>query len=350
MSLVKVIVAYAVGLLGLMLAAPVVLLGAPFWFVALLTRRLAHHCEWRAQPWDQLVKYSPTIGWKPKPNVRGYFVDIVGDVFQVVTDAEGWLGSRKVSDSDLVVFGDSYAFGYGMDSEAAFFNLNPRLRVKTVAAPGYNMVQELLLMKELAPSLRGKLIVWLIYLGNDLVDNLLPGTDGGYRAPFVRPVADGKSWEIITAHVRRERWTASSGQGLRTVKGLAAAVCAPSGHSRRIFSACGFLISEAKTACERYGARLVVVSAPPRSWLDPAVYDTIDCGYADRKLQDLCRTAGVQYMPLSTRLDITDYKWNDSHWNRRGHRKVAAVLREIYRDHATDIPVTLPQPNVGALA
>ena len=38
------------------------------------------------------------------------------DVFRVVTDRDGWPGTRSLDDSAVVVIGDSFAFGYGVDA------------------------------------------------------------------------------------------------------------------------------------------------------------------------------------------------------------------------------------------
>ena len=55
------------------------------------------------------------------------------------------------------------------------------------------MVQTLLWMERLKDRLAGKLVVWLVFYGNDLMDNLHPNFDR-YRTPFVRSRDDGAGW------------------------------------------------------------------------------------------------------------------------------------------------------------
>ena len=94
-------------------------------------------------------------------------------------------GHGSLDDSAVVVIGDSFAFGYGVDAGKSFADLNPGLAIKAVGAPGYSMVQSVLLMEQFAERLAGKLVVWFVCLENDLQDNLAPAMRR-YRSPFVR--------------------------------------------------------------------------------------------------------------------------------------------------------------------
>ena len=91
-----------------------------------------------------------------------------------------------------------------------FFRVSPfELSIKAIGAPGYSMVQELMLITQLAPRLGGKLVVWFIYPGNDLTDNLSPAmTTFGYRMPFLLESDIRGGWDIIASHVQPDRWFA----------------------------------------------------------------------------------------------------------------------------------------------
>ena len=95
-------------------------------------------------------------------------------MFRLVTDRDGWPGAGSLDDAKVVVIGDSFAFGYGVDTNRSFAALTPSLAVKAIAAPGYSMVQGVRLMEQLGERLRGKLVLWFIFLENDLQDNLAP--------------------------------------------------------------------------------------------------------------------------------------------------------------------------------
>ena len=101
--------------IGSLLVIPVVVAGLPFWLVALLTRMLKPWIAPRVVQWTELIQFDPMVGWKPKPGAHAVCEAPHADVFYVKTDEEGWRGPAPLDDSQLVVFGDSYAFGYAVD-------------------------------------------------------------------------------------------------------------------------------------------------------------------------------------------------------------------------------------------
>jgi len=130
-------------------------------------------------------------------------------VCHLTTDGEGWRGRTELRESDIVVFGDSFAFGYGVDDKKFFAGLNPDVRIKSIGVNGYNMVQSLFWMERLSVQLTGKLVVWFVYFGNDLYENLQPNLER-YRMPFVRSFNGTGDWEIVTSHINATKWPFSS--------------------------------------------------------------------------------------------------------------------------------------------
>ncbi|MDR7468463.1 MAG: hypothetical protein QN194_11490 [Armatimonadota bacterium] len=340
MSALRIAYAAFLAFVTLLLAAPVLVLALPFWGVALLTRAVARRLEPRAGSWQDLVRFDPVVGWRPRPNVDGHFAER-GEVFHVVTDAEGWPGRAGVGESDLVVFGDSIAFGFGVDAARSYREVDPRLRVKSISAPGYNLVQELLLMQEMAPRLAGKLVVWFIYHGNDLYDNLSPFM-GPYRTPFVRERRDGTGWEIVTGHLSPAPWRYSAGR-YRDWQRVLASLYAPTFLAERAYAACDFLLGEAKTVCDGVGARLVVCTLPSPLALGPLASrlarhsdhpEAFDPDLPDRRIGDSCRAHGIPFVAAKPYLSPRDYQLPDDHWTERGHRRVAEILRSLYERYA----------------
>jgi hypothetical protein len=184
MSALRFIIGVLAGMIGVVLLLPVLLLISPWLIVARLTALLAKWLEPSHLQWNQVVEYDPTLGWRTKPNLKGYHLADDG-VYQTTTDAEGWRGKSTVGESEVVVFGDSYVFGHAVSDANFFADLNPRLRVKAIGVSGYSMVQEYMCITRLAPRLRGKLVAWFVYIGNDLTDSLATNIEG-YRAPFLR--------------------------------------------------------------------------------------------------------------------------------------------------------------------
>lgn len=345
MGALRVLLAAIATLIGIPLALPIVVLALPFWAVAFLTRTIARYLEPSYVPWEQLVEFTPVIGWKAKANLNAHYVAILEDgVCHIVTDAQGWPGTASIAESDLVVFGDSYAFGFGVNAEASFAECNRALRIKAIAAPAYNMVQEVLLMHEVSAQLSGKLVVWFIFVGNDLHDNLTPNMYH-YRMPFVREVNGAGSWEIVTSHVSPVKWpyTSTRFRDYTLWDRLLGDIHSPSFLAQRAYSACEFLIGKGSDICNRAGARLLVMTIPdplPLSegglqrlfaqGVDPKAFDP---DLPDKRIGEICSTLGVPFVAGRSYLDASHYKTRDPHWNEKGHQQVASLLSTLYYDY-----------------
>ena len=220
-----------------------------------------------------------------------------------------------------------------------FRGLNPDLRVKAIGVNGYNMVQELMWMKELAPRMKGKLAIWFVYLGNDLTDSLVTNIEG-YRIPFVREKGETGSWEIVTSHLSAEAWPSGPGYHNATFYERVGKIFVPGPFSARVFSACEHLISEADQVTRQAGSRLVVVSIPSKNMLvekdmqrlkEHFSDDTkFDVDYPDRRLGGICHELGVHFIAGKDHLQATHYRRCESHWNKKGSRRVSRLLWEIH--------------------
>lgn len=340
MKIVRLLLAALGASLGLLLLAPVLLLGLPFWLIGATTRALARVLEPRHDGGRAFVEFDPVLGWRPRPNARGHHY--VDDVFYATTDEHGWRRSANLAESQIVVLGDSFAWGYGIDDRHFFANLVPGLRVKTIGIMGYNMVQELLWLERLSGQLEGKLVAWFVYLGNDLFDNLVPHKQG-YTMPFVRRADDTGTWEIVTSHVRPSRWLYTGGYGAVYYETLTR-YCTPTAQPRREYAACEALLGRGKQVCAAAGARLVVVTIPDKTQLSLAGHrvllarggdpERFDPDLPDREIGAICDRLGIPFVAGKQHLDASDYKERDVHWNVRGHRRVAQMLAGLYQHHA----------------
>jgi hypothetical protein len=339
MKMLRTLTALGATILATLFALPLLLVCAPFWAVSKLTEWIAGLIEPESHPWNQLVKYDATIGWIPKSDLDLHYLSVRDpEVFHVVTDASGWPGRATVAESDTIVFGDSMAFGFGVNSKDSFAHIRRDLSVKAIGAPGYNCVQELMLMRQFAGQLSGKVVVWFIYYGNDLYDNLQPEMSK-YRTPFVREVDSPEGWEIVTRHMSSDRWYASAGRESSNWFGELASLHIPGGRSKRAFSACEYLITQGRQVCEEAGATLVVLGIPtPRSMSAKALRileknspraDEIEPDLPDRELSRICEGLGVRFVSARDRLSIKDYRPVDDHWNAKGHRLIADMLFEV---------------------
>jgi hypothetical protein len=327
---------------ALVLVLPALLLALPFWLVAggqRLWVRITSAVDEEALPWGALIEYSPEIGWKPKPNLDASALDTAGNRYSLTTDADGWrrspFGEGK---ADVYVFGDSFAFGFGASDREFFANLSVSPRIQAIGANGYNMVQELILMERCSEQLRGCMVVWFIYHGNDLYENLTPNL-GRYRMPFVRHAGGEDKWEIVSGHVSREPWSLREE---RDYYGRLAEICCDTQLSKSAFGAARFLVRRGKSLCDEAGARLVVVSLPDVLQLDGRRWnllakraphpESFDPDRPDKELRKLCEQEGVRFATIKNVLQVSDYIQNDVHWNARGNRRVADLIRTLHAE------------------
>jgi hypothetical protein len=346
--LMRTVTAFFAALVATLAALPVLILASPFIAIGTLTRVLARLMEPAHLTLDQLTEYDPVYGWKPRPNLDTHHLMV--DLFHIRTDSQGWRGKWKLAESDVVVFGDSFAAGYGIGEREFFANLPAGPRIKPIGIGGYSLVQELLWMRHMAADLRGKLVVWFIYFGNDLLDNISPDLRG-YRKPFLR-TTDGGRWEIFSGHVSPEKWPLVTKRRLEGAHHLPtlAELCCPTFISERAYDACRFLIREGQRVCADAGAQLVVMTVPDALQLSPAGCQellsmggnpkTFDPAYPDRQIETICRELGVTFVEGKSFLDPGCYKTDDCHWNARGHHKIAEAISDLYaKRQEYEVPV-----------
>ncbi len=324
--------------LGLALVAPLLALAAPMAVVGATTRLLARLREPRPTPWQALIEFDPAFGWRPRAQVDAYHAG-EDDLAHVTTDAEGWRGRGSLDDSQIVVLGDSFAWGQGIGDEEFFAHLVPGVRVKAVGVMGYNMVQELLWLEALAPRLRGKLVVWLIYFGNDLFENLMPHMQG-YRAPFLVSAAGAGGWRIATEHVRRVPWFTTGLRNGGPYYRALAEYCTDGEASRRAYAACEFLLRRGAAACADAGAQLAVVTIPDKTQLSPEGIaflrsqagdpEALDPRLPDQMLGEICARLEIPFVAGAARLRPEHYQQLDCHWNASGHREAAGILADLH--------------------
>src|SRR5262245_46881309 len=133
MQAFRILLAVTLGLFGMLLALPIVMFGLPFWLVVTLTRPLYRFLASRPNPWQELIEFEQIIGCKNKANLHAYALDSVNDAFQLTTDSQGWRGeASSIADSDIVVFGDSFAFGHAIDDAAFFAGRHDKVCIKAI--------------------------------------------------------------------------------------------------------------------------------------------------------------------------------------------------------------------------
>jgi len=335
--MIRALIAAGMAVLSWIALLPVFVLAGGLWLFAWCVRGLGRLMEPGFVPWTDLMTFDQELGWRPRSALDAHYLAQRDDVYRVVTDREGWPGTRSLDESAVVVIGDSFAFGYGVDPGSSFADLNSKLLVKGVGAPGYSMVQGVLLMEQLAQRLDGKLVLWFVCLENDLEDNLAPAM-GIYRSPFVRPSRQRGEWEIAQQHVGPSPWRWSVWGGKRLLPYL----CAPGPLADRVYAGCDYLIRRAAAACSRVGAQLVLVTIPDPTQLTvegratlaalSGSLDSCDADLPDKRIAESCNRHGVPLIVGKDHLSGLDYKPIEGlHWNARGHRRMAEVIGQVYQ-------------------
>ena len=344
MKTLRTVLASLSALAGMLLVLPLIVIATPLWLVSFLLRR-CYLIAVKSQPWEAIIDFNKYIGWQPKPNLDVHCSFAPGS-FHVKTDAHGWRGKEELTRCQTLVLGDSFAFGFGVDDDEAFFSLTDSgLRIKAIGSPGYNMVQELIWLEKISAQLRGKLVIWFICLGNDLYDNLQPNMQN-YRTPFVRRINGDGEWEIVTDHIRPEPWHYNFEHDFkRTRDARGIGTFGSTSLSSRAYSACEFLFGRAKKVCRESGVGLTIVSIPSMSQLDTDAWNRwasnigdpqlFDAALPDRRLLEMCQELGLPFVAGRDHLKYSDYIHEDGHWNKSGHRQVAKLLAKLYFQYSS---------------
>jgi hypothetical protein len=319
------------------LSIPMLLMALPFLLFSKAVRWFSSLTEPDIAAASSLMQFDPDLGWKPQRNLNAHYLIRRDDIYPVVTDSMGWPGLQSLDESQIVVVGDSFAYGYGARQGESFADRLTGLKVKSLASLGYDMVQELLLLRSFAPQLSGKLVLWWIYVENDLVDNMRPELRG-YRKPFVAKDRKTGSWQVVTSHVRSEPW-----RHTLPVNGMEvfAHLCAQSPIADYYYDACDWLVGQAVEVCREHDASLVIMTIPNVNQLSAdgnrrlLAYgvnpESFDPAYPDRRIGEICKKQGVPFVPLMPRFVPSDYKeYERFHWNPSGHRKAAAAILEAW--------------------
>ena len=322
---------------SLLRSLPAAVAAAPFWFASSLTRSISEAVRLgpTVTPWPELLRYVPEIGWHSRPDLDAFA--LADHVFHITTDAEGWRGHQSIEGADVLVFGDSYAFGHGVNDDDIYAHHTDGVVVKPLGSDGYSMVHAVLWMERLQPRITDKVVVWMVYPGNDLHDNLRPNY-GRYRMPFIRQ-REGQ-WELYTEHVSEEPWPCDDGSA-NYPKELAK-LCTPGSETDRALAGAAYLVEKAAGVCREAGAALVVLSVPRREQIDEDRIEDLraqapqperfDPSLLDAGLLEACAAAGVPFVALSEVLVADDYQVADIHWTPAGNAKVGRWLAQRYRD------------------
>ena len=142
----------------------------------------------------KLFRPDADLGWAPLPNLDLVRKNANGEFWHVMTDAEGIRGPSAWGNDDqtrLLLLGDSFAFGEGVDLAERFDTLVgeriPNLSIVNLGVMGYGPDQQLIRARPWQRTLRRGDAVLLLTYGNDFYD-LARTRHGGRSKPWVQDV------------------------------------------------------------------------------------------------------------------------------------------------------------------
>lgn len=318
-----------------------------------------------------MIRYHPRLGWELTPGWRGGHRHHDFATSYTI-GADGFRSSgRESRDAPLtVMLGDSFTFGIGVADEQTFVrrmaDQDPARRYLNGGVPGYSTDQQLILLEERIGSLRPERVVLVVYVGNDLLDNLHPWPVQAQNGkPLFRVLPTGTlelsnvpvplarkpgNWvpaglfEAVLGDRGEWHWRTRLAERWQVFGLLDAAVLPAPNYRRdlepRLMEPIAFfarLLERFTVACESNGTALIVVTLAGAS--HAAEPDSVAGQYQTiliQGVQNVADEAGLPYLPVAellqqrVRAEGRDlYFRHEGHLNAAGHGVVGELLAEL---------------------
>lgn len=316
-----------------------------------------------------LHTYSEVYGWELRPGI-----ELAIPQGRITIDGDGRRRSRSHGPrggTRVVSLGDSVAFGLDVDDEATLAAqlraLDPGLDVVDLSVPGYGTDQELLRLEGEGLALAPAVVLLNFCLANDLADNALPTFlyDGVHPKPYFR--LEGGALRQQAEHLRlapaarAAMWLSERSVAFNLISpGRAGRVLAERvraeddvhwetrynevmAQPEPLIALTARLVEEMKVRAAAAGARLVVVSHPPRRFHDGAASIEGD-------LRTSLAAVGVPLVSLGEHYRARGVPMSDlmtdgiGHLNARGHRAAAEAIRDVLAETASGVSPSSPPP------
>ncbi|MDI9245563.1 hypothetical protein [Marinobacter sp. CHS3-4] len=319
---------------------------------------------------EGFILYDSRLGWKLAPGWQGRHVHHDFDVTYRVNPL-GFRGNELdfARPGSVMFLGDSFTFGLGANDEEVFTELLDQSSGQTylnAGVPGYSNDQQLVLLDSLL-EYRPKELVWVVYLGNDLLDNGAPfPLQAAHGKPFYRlapngslslenvpvplkpkpPAFNGKSVrsEILQGYQPYnvfQDWIANFEVGRIVNQWVGIDAKALREHllvstQEQVDLFMGF-IAQGNASLEEAGIQLQVALLPgqglTREGSIPQVYQKVLSSVLTQRLEE----EGVDVLDFVSKLEIEEspeslFHPNEGHFNRAGHRWLADVFSESLSD------------------
>lgn len=269
----------------------------------------------------------------------------------------------------VVVLGDSFAAGYGVEREQQFADLLERqlgVEVVNAATGGWELEHQYYYVKERGGALEPDLVLYAMYLGNDIIRNGARPLDSRGIVPDPR-LPDGThgtpklvllwerarhAWQSREAATRPE-WTPHLYLDMSARKLTPAAA--------RNYETTREFLGRLRDEVARVGSSLVVAFFSYRTAIDPTARERLrsrmsnfdrdyDLEQPPREIEGFLRELRIAYVDLNVPLKQAAaespellYYERDGHWTPRAHRVVADALRAALEPRVR-VPAERPSP------
>ncbi len=279
---------------------------------------------------DRLVLVAPNTVARQRKNTGDFDVS-------VRINGRGLRDDKDVAGAtpaDIVVVGDSFAWGWGVEAEQRFsdqLQTTTGRRVFNVSTP--TDIEGYAALLDHARDLGGRFnqVVLALCMENDLADYGASPAGRAESAPSpawdVRPWLDSHSaaYLLFTTVVHQTPWMNDAAVGLGVIRPNLA------GMSRNTYSASVVEASADRVADIGKRYRLLVVIIPSRAlWVgdNRAVEDRVHQGFVGA-----LQRRGLDVLDLRPRWEAGGHPLayhfaNDGHWNARGHQLAAEAIAE----------------------
>jgi len=301
---------------------------------------LRYAAERQQRPETTFMQFDPRYGWSNMPGREVRFQRIDFDT-KVTINADGFrgptFGPRSPADTArtrIVVLGDSYVFGHGVEDDEILTvrlqSLLPAADVVNLGVTGYSTDQELLLLQDRGFDYDPDVVV-LFACSNDLLDNGRETAWGLYQKPrfILDPtgaltlesptVRDGVSWGMKLRREIRRHFVLYDLMAHR-IEGLGGSLEVTDGSTVGASDLTQALIRRCAEVCHDRDVRFLLVVLP--GWSDPMIFADLPPAGVGARL-DLAEPFASRH---EAQPDSTLAFEHDPHWNERGHRWVAELL------------------------
>jgi len=263
----------------------------------------------------------------------------------------------------ILLLGDSFAMGYGVERGQIFADIVERdlgVDVVDAATGGYEIVHQVQVMKEYGKSLKPDLVVYALYLGNDLAwnDQWQRGNDGTLRSISRQyPVRQPREIKLLRllrnvfygVKAKEKEWLPFEGYLGLCERNL-------NDEARKDYDEATALVVELAQQVRELNVPLLVVFVPYRSMVEqearaalaakvPDLDARYDLARPGREMDERLGKLGIDHADSTAFLT----KWHeregaglffpvDGHLNVEGHRAMAAFLEPLLRERVAAVP------------